>query len=178
MADPFIGEIRLFGFPRIPVDWVACDGALLPISQYEVLYSLLGTTFGGDGVNTFGVPDLRGRLPISQGKGRNLTSRVLGQGAGEASHTLSIPEMPRHGHALLSTTNPGTTATPDPTVHLAASNVSSEAFYAPQADISTYATMAPQAIDAAGGSGPHDNMMPSLVCNFCICTNGIFPTPT
>lgn len=174
MSDPFVGEIRLFGFPRIPTGWVACDGAALPISEYETLYFLIATTYGGDGVTTFCVPDLRGRVPLSQGSGRGLTPHLLGEPGGEERHTLTSDEMPSHGHALLSSTNVGTTATPGPEVHLASSSVATTHPYAPQADIPGNNKMA-TSITITGESLPHDNMMPTLTCNYCICTTGVFP---
>jgi microcystin-dependent protein len=176
MAQPFIGEIRLLGFPRVPSGWVACDGSLLAISQFPTLYNLIGTTFGGDGASTFGVPDLRGRLPICQGNGNQLTPRVLGEMSGEPSHTLLQNEMPSHGHGMTSTTNVGTTATPGTTVHLATTSISTDVTYAPQAGIPSYITMSSQSVVVAGGSVAHDNMMPTLVGNFCICTDGIYPS--
>lgn len=176
MAYPFIGEIRLFGFRRIPSSWAACDGSLLQIADNEMLYTLLGTAFGGDGVTTFGLPDLRGRVPISQGNGGGLTPRVLGQVGGEDSHTLQTTEMPGHSHSLVSTTNIGTTATPGPGVHLATTNISADVAYAPQANVASYAVLAPS-VGTAGDSVAHDNMMPTLTGNYCICTNGIFPSP-
>ena len=177
MSDPFTGEIRLFGFRRVPTNWVACDGSLLPISQYEVLYTLLGTVFGGDGITTFGVPDLRGRVPIAQGNGTGLTPRVLGQIGGEDSHTLQNTEMPSHSHALVSTTNTGSTATPGVGVHLATTSVSTGVVYAPQANVTGYAVLAPS-VGTAGNSLAHDNMMPTLTGNYCICANGVFPPPS
>jgi microcystin-dependent protein len=174
MSDPFVGEIRLFGFPRVPTGWLACDGASVPISQYDVLFALIGTTYGGDGVTTFNVPDLRGRLPLSQGNGRGLTPRVLGEIGGEEAHILLGSEMPSHSHSLLSTTTPGTTPTPDPSLHLATSSIASAKVYAPQADVPGDDVMAPS-IGATGNNLPHDNMMPTLTCNYCICWSGIFP---
>ena len=175
MAQPYIGEIRLLAFFRVPDNWLACDGSLLSIAQFSTLFSLIGTTYGGDGENTFAVPDLRGRVPISQGNGSQLTPRVLGQNAGEVSHTLQQNEMPSHGHGITSTTNVGTTATPGQTLHLATTNISTDKLYAPQADVSSYITMSSQSVAAGGGSVAHNNMMPTLVGNFCICAFGIFP---
>ena len=97
MADPFIGEIRLFGFPRVPTGWFACNGQSVSISQYQVLYAVIGTTYGGDGVNTFNLPDLRGRVAIGQGQGTGFPSYLLGQVGGEEQHTLIEAEMPAHG---------------------------------------------------------------------------------
>ena len=175
MSDQFIGEIRLFGFPRIPDGWLPCDGSLQPIANFDTLYALIGTTYGGDGVNTFGMPDLRGRVPIAQGNGQGLTPRVMGQSFGETTHTLQSTEMPSHSHALLSTTNAGTTATPGQSVHLGASNTTNK-LYAPQGSVTGYSVMAPSLINSGNGL-PHDNMMPTLACNFCIAYVGIFPSP-
>jgi microcystin-dependent protein len=175
VSDQFIGEIRLFGFSRIPDNWVACNGQALPISQFSALFQLIGTTYGGDGVQTFNVPDLRGRVPISQGNGQGLTPRILGQASGEENHTLLEQEMPSHSHGLVSTTNTGTTATPGTTVHLATSNNANQKVYAPQANVPSYDVLAPS-IALSGSSLPHDNMMPTLTGNFCIAVFGIFPS--
>jgi microcystin-dependent protein len=176
MANPFVGEIRLFGFPRIPTGWFACDGSLQSIAQYEVLYTLIGTTFGGDGINTFGLPDLRGRIPISQGNGTGgLTPRVLGEVGGEPEHQLLIAEIPSHSHPLTSTTNVGSTATPSNTVHLATVSPNTARLYAPASSVTTSSVMAP-CVNSAGNSLPHPNMMPTLTGNFCICWAGVFPS--
>jgi len=175
MSDPFVGEIRLFGFPRVPIGWVACNGAVLQISEYEVLFTLIGTVYGGNGTTTFCPPDLRGRVPISQGNGGGLSPRVLGQVSGEESHVLLLSEMPSHGHALLSTTNVGNTPTPGTGVHVAASSVATNELYAPLANVPSYNVMAPS-VTPTGNNLPHDNMMPTLACNYCICYAGIFPS--
>ncbi|EJN14837.1 microcystin-dependent protein [Bradyrhizobium sp. YR681] len=171
MADPFIGEIRLFGFPRIPNGWLACAGQSLPISQYDTLYAVLGTTYGGDGNTTFNLPDLRGRVAIGQGQGN--PNYVLGQVGGEEQHTLVEAEMPAHSHALVSSTAIGTAVTPAQTLHLA--TASGGELYAPVANAGTYATMA-ACVATAGNSVGHDNMMPTVVANYCICYAGIFPS--
>lgn len=172
MADPFIGEIRLFGFPRVPIGWLACSGQPLPIAAYDVLYAVIGTTYGGDGVQTFNLPDLRGRVPIGQGAGPGLPNYVLGQAAGEEQHTLIAAEMATHSHALLSSTTTATTATPGPTVHLA--TASSGTLYAPIANAPPYDTMA-ACVTTSGNSQGHNNMMPTVVANYCICYSGVFP---
>lgn len=174
MATPFIGEIRLFGFPRIPVGWFACDGSLQSIAEYETLYALIGTTFGGDGVNTFGLPDLRGRVPISHGSGRGLTTRPLGELGGEPQHTLLITEIPSHSHPLTSTTNVGTTVAPSNTVHLGTVSPNTAKLYAPASNVTNYLVMAPS-INPAGAGLPHQNMMPTLTGNFCISWVGVYP---
>ncbi|MDQ7250317.1 phage tail protein [Dongia sedimenti] len=175
MADQFVGEIRLFAFGRVPTGWVACNGALLSIAQFDVLYTLLGTTYGGDGSTTFGVPDLRGRVPLHAGKSNQGNTYVPGQIAGEETHTLNLQEMATHTHALVSTSNKGDTATPGPTVHLATSNIDAETLYAPPASIAGYDVMA-DCMTPDGESLPHDNMMPTLIMNFCIATEGIYPS--
>jgi microcystin-dependent protein len=174
MSEPFIGEIRLFGFPRVPTGWLACDGQLLAISQYDTLYAVIGTIYGGDGVQSFKLPDLRGRVPIGQGQGPGLPSYQLGQPGGEDGHTLIETEMPSHSHALMSSTVTSEIPTPGPTVHLA--TASTGYLYAPVADAAPYSTMA-ASIGPAGESVPHNNIMPTVVGNYCICYAGIFPSP-
>jgi microcystin-dependent protein len=174
MADPYIGEIRLFAFPRVPTGWNACDGSSLAISEYETLYTLIGTTYGGNGTTTFNVPDLRGRVPISQGTVSGQPTYVLGQSAGEESHTLLDAEMPAHSHPLISTTNAGTTKTPATNVHLATASPSGN-LYAPPTGVAPYDIMG-LSMTAAGGSVSHNNVMPTLVGNFCISLFGVFPS--
>ncbi|MGO4715463.1 phage tail protein [Bradyrhizobium sp. 2TAF24] len=176
MSDQYVGEIRLFGFPRIPDGWLACNGQSLSIANYDVLYALIGTTYGGDGVQTFNVPDLRGRVPISQGTGPGgLSPRVLGQVGGQETHTLLDQEMPSHSHGLMSSTTVATFQTPGPTVHLATSNSSLHNLYVPQANVAGYDLMAPSVV-INGSSFPHNNMMPTLTANFCIAYVGIYPS--
>jgi microcystin-dependent protein len=175
MSDPYVGEIRLFGFPRVPVGWLACNGAVLSISEYEVLFTLISTTYGGNGTTTFCAPDLRGRVPISQGTGGGLSPRTLGEVSGQESHTLILSEMPTHGHALLSTTNAGTTPTPGPAVHLAAASLTTSKLYAPLANVPKHDVMAPS-VTATGNNLAHDNMMPTLTCSYCIAWAGVFPS--
>lgn len=173
MADPFIGEIRLFGFPRIPDGWLACAGQSLPIAQYDTLYAIIGTTYGGDGVQTFNLPDLRGRVPIGQGQGPSMPNYTLGQNAGQEAHTLTELEMPIHSHALMSSTTTATIATPGSTVHLGTASTGN--LYAPVANAAPYEVMA-ACVTPAGSNVSHDNMMPTLVCNYCICFAGIYPS--
>jgi len=175
MSDCFVGEIRLFAFPRVPRGWAACDGQLLSIAQNQALYTLIGTTYGGDGTTNFGVPDLRGRVPIDAGTSNQGQTYVLGQVAGEETHLLTIQEMAAHSHPLISTTNAGTTAAPAQNVHLATSNVATKTLYAPPNGIAGYDVMA-DCISFEGNSQPHENMMPTLVMNFCIATEGVYPS--
>jgi microcystin-dependent protein len=174
MSDPFLGEIRLFGFPRVPDNWLACDGSALSISNYDALYAVIGTTYGGDGVQTFNLPDLRGRVPVGQGTPPGGAAYVLGQLAGEDEHTLITTEMPTHSHALLGSTTVANTGTPGPSAVLGTATTGN--LYAPSVDAGTYEVMAP-CLATAGQSVPHNNIMPTVVGNYCICVNGIFPSP-
>jgi microcystin-dependent protein len=171
MADSYLGEIRIFAGNFAPVGWQLCDGTLLPISQYDALYALLGTTYGGDGATTFGVPDLRGRLAIGQGTGTNLTPRVMGQSFGTEIATVPQNGWPVHSHALMASSNTATSGTPGGNV-LAATTTA-----VPLYDVKTN----PKAFDAravasVGGGLPHQNVMPSSCINFIISTSGFFPS--
>ncbi len=168
MAEPFLSEIRLMSFVFAPKGWALCNGQLLPINQNQALFSLLGTTFGGDGRVNFGLPDLRGRAPIHVGSGH-----TLGERGGEQAHTLSIAELPTHVHAAQATTVTATTNTPTNTVMLAQSTAAN--LYASGA--SNLGAMAPNAVANVGGSQAHLNMQPFLTLSFCIALQGIFPSP-
>ncbi|WP_257164791.1 phage tail protein [Bradyrhizobium sp. SRS-191] len=174
MSDQFLGEIRLFGFPRVPDGWLACDGSSQSISTFDALYAVIGTTYGGDGVQTFNLPDLRGRVPIGQGTPPGGATYVLGQLAGEDEHLLITNEMPTHSHALLGSTTVANTPTPGPSALLGTATTGN--LYAPSADAGTYEVMAP-CLAAAGQSVPHNNIMPTVVGNYCISISGVFPSP-
>ncbi|MEM7357660.1 MAG: tail fiber protein [Pseudomonadota bacterium] len=170
MSEPFLAEIRIFGFNFAPRGWAFCDGQILPINQNQSLYSLLGTTYGGDGRTSFALPDLRGRTPIHVGAS-NGTAHLLGQKSGEETHTLSGAEMPQHTHTLKGSTN-------TPTSPLATNNVWSRGAqnqYAPSA-AATNVNMGSQTLLNAGGGQAHDNMMPYLTINFGIALRGLFPS--
>lgn len=173
MSEPYIGEIRLFGFNRIPSGWQACDGTLLAISQYDALYTLLGTTFGGDGQSTFGVPDLRGRLPIHQGQGPGLSNYVMGQMAGTENVTLTTAQMPQHTHSLMASTNVGAEMSPNGNV---IGSTADQELYVPNTSGQVSSPLNGGALMPAGGGQPHENCMPTLVVNYCIATNGIWPS--
>ncbi len=172
MADPFVGEIRLFGFPRVPDGWLACNGQALQIADYDALYTVIGTAFGGDGAQTFKLPDLQGRVPVGQGTGQSRTAYQLGQSAGEEAHGLTAAEVPAHTHALMASPDPATTATPGDTVILGVASAGK--LYAPKGDAGTYGKMK-ACITSEGSGAGHDNMLPSVVGNYCICVNGVFP---
>jgi microcystin-dependent protein len=166
MAEPFLAEIRIMSFSIIPKGWALCDGQLLPINQNQALFSLLGTTYGGDGRVNFGLPDLQGRTPMHMGG-----AHTLGERGGEQAHTLLISEVPTHAHQVAATTAPASTNTPDPTLLLAQSTASS--LYGPAGNA---AAMAATALSNTGGSQAHQNMQPFLTLSFCIALQGIFPS--
>jgi microcystin-dependent protein len=168
--EPFIGEIMLFAGDFAPTGWALCQGQLLAISQNTALFSLLGTTYGGNGISTFALPDLRGRVPINLGQGPGLPNFVLGETGGEYVHTLTSPEMPAHSHALRGNDANGTQSAPGGAVP--ARDPSGAPAYAPSAG----SVMAPGAIEAAGGNQPHNNMQPFLTLNYCIALQGIYPS--
>ena len=168
MAEPFLAEIRLMSFIFAPRGWALCNGQLLPINQNQGLFSLLGTTFGGNGQTTFGLPNLQGRVPIHVGNGH-----TLGEQGGAQSHTLSIAQLPVHTHVLQATAAPATASTPNATVVLAESTPQS--LYTGATNL---VAMAPDAAANTGGSQAHLNMQPFLTLSFCIALQGIFPSPT
>jgi microcystin-dependent protein len=175
MTTPYVGEIRLFGFPRVPTGWLACDGSMQSIDQYQTLYTLLGTTFGGNGVNTFGLPDMRGRVPLHQGTGTGLTPRVMGQLIGTETVTVNSPQMPAHTHAVYATVNPASTATPGTSV-MPGSLTGTDTMYASDLTGANVFTLAANAVGLQGGSQPHENTMPTLTVAYCIAYAGIFPS--
>ena len=171
MADPFVAEIRIFPFNFAPKGWAFCDGQLLPLSQNTALFSLLGTTYGGDGKSNFALPDLQGRAPMHPGQGPGLSLHDLGETGGSETVTLLESEMPAHSHAVLAAASPGNLNAPGPDRGIARSQGGSAYI----ADTSGLVTMAPQALAPAGGSLPHNNLMPYLTSNFCIALQGVFP---
>jgi microcystin-dependent protein len=165
MADPFLGEIRLMSFGFAPKGWALCNGQLLPINQNQALFSLLGTTYGGDGRVNFGLPDLQGRVPVHVGGGH-----ALGERGGEQAHTLSISELPTHPHTLNGTASHGTQVVP--VNNLLARTAPANPYVAPNA----LGTMNAASISNVGGSQAHMNMQPFLALALCIALVGIFPS--
>jgi microcystin-dependent protein len=177
MSDAYIGEIRTFGFNFAPQNWATCSGQLTSIQQNTALFSILGTTYGGNGQTTFGLPDLRGRAPIHWGTGPGLPTVTLGEIAGEENHLLLLSEMPMHNHTFAATTAAGTKK---PVLNgVFADDVDTQAvdyFAAFNAPNSSYVNLNPLSMPPAGGSQSHNNMQPYLVLNICICLFGIFPS--
>lgn len=173
MSDQFVAEIRIVPFNFAPRGWAFCNGQLMPISQNTALFSLLGTTYGGDGKSTFALPDLQGRAPMHPGQGPGLTLRILGEEDGAETITLLAAEMPSHSHAAAGCV--GATANRrSPVGAVPARELSGvTAIYVD--DATPAGAMAPQAATSAGGSLPHNNMQPYLVLNFVIALQGIFP---
>ena len=172
MSDPFVAEIRIFPFNFPPKGWAFCNGQLMPISQNTALFSLLGTTYGGDGKSTFALPDLQGSAPMQPGQGQGLSLRDLGEMSGVESITLLQTEMPVHTHSLLTAVQDlGDLGAPANNRALSRSGKGSGYKTNPAAN----ATMAFQAIAPAGGGLPHNNMQPYLTLNFCIALQGVFP---
>lgn len=169
MSDPFIGEIRVFGFNFAPMDWAVCAGQLLSISQNPALFSIIGTQYGGDGMSNFALPNLQGNVALHQGAGPGLTPRTIGEAGGSAAVTLTPAQMPAHGHAAACSNGKGSAYGPAGNVW--ATDAGGGREYAPAAN----ATMAASALAVTGGNQPHDNMQPSLAVNFCIALAGIFP---
>ena len=165
MAEPFLSEVRIMSFIFAPKGWALCNGQLLPINQNQALFSLLGTTFGGDGRVNFALPDLRGRTPIHVGSGH-----TLGERGGEQAHTLSIAELPTHTHVLNGTSNTGNAQIPAGNLMAA---TASQLYHAPD----TLVALAPATVANVGGSQAHLNMQPFLTLSFCIALQGIFPSP-
>jgi microcystin-dependent protein len=170
MADPFVAEIRIFPFNFAPTGWAWCDGQLMPLSQNTALFSLLGTTYGGNGTSNFALPDLQGSAPMHPGQGPGLSLHDLGEMGGSETVTLLASEMPAHNHALAANV-----------IDLADTNVPSpNASFAQSASGTLYQTTSntqlnPQALAPSGGDQPHNNMMPYLTLNFCIALQGVFP---
>lgn len=167
MAQPYVGEIRMFGGNFAPAGWMFCEGQPLPISENETLFQLIGTTYGGDGQESFLLPDLRGRLPLHKGSGF-----ALGQPGGGETVTLSTPQMPIHSHPFLVSTASATQTSPQNS--LPGNSVSIDLFREDNATVA----LSPSAIGPVGGSQPHDNRQPFLCVNFIISLFGIFPSPT
>jgi microcystin-dependent protein len=172
MSQPFVGEIRMFGGNFAPAGWATCDGQLIPISENDTLFNLIGTTYGGDGQQTFALPNLAARIPIHQGTLSGGSNYVLGQLSGTSSVTLTTTQIPTHSHSFMASTAGGGQASPQNAVLASPTTVSE---YSPHPAVSP---MNPISVLATGGNQPHVNMMPFLAVTFIISLFGIFPSQT
>lgn len=169
MSSPYIGEIRIFGGNFAPAGWELCDGRLLAISEYDSLFQVIGTTYGGDGQSTFALPDLRGRFPMHQGNGV-----ILAETGGAEETTLTVSQIPAHRHSAVCSDQPGNQSSPIGNYWGAVSAAVNTKLYS---SINPIASMAPQVLASTGGSQPHENMSPGLGITFIISLYGIFPSP-
>jgi microcystin-dependent protein len=167
--DPFVAEIRIFGFNFAPKGWAFCAGQLLPISQNTALFSLLGTTYGGDGKSTFQLPDMQGNAPMHPGQGPGLSLHDLGETGGSETVSLLESEIPAHSHNFMASQSDGNDTSPQN--ELLATGIGVNAFAAPPPTV----LMSQNMLTPAGGDQPHNNMMPYLTLNFCIALQGVFP---
>jgi len=177
MSNPFLAEIRIFGFTFAPKGWALCNGQLMSISQATALFSLLGTTYGGDGKSTFGLPNLQGSVPIQPGQGPGLPLYDLGESGGSQTVTLNTQELPLHSHVANADSGIANSQSPagnlykmgeipgSPAIGIASYNV----------NVPPMVNLNPQTIGLAGGNGPHNNIMPTLVLNYCIALQGVYP---
>jgi microcystin-dependent protein len=170
MSEPYIGEIRMFGGFFAPAGWAFCDGSLMPISENDALFTLLGTTFGGDGQETFGLPDLQGRVPMHGGNGH-----TLGEQGGVETVTLSSQQLPAHQHVAVGSTDPAGSSSPQDRVLASLPAAGARSAYGTDPP---YGPLDPTSLSPAGGSQPHDNLQPYTVISFIISLYGIFPSQT
>ncbi len=167
MAQPYVGEVRMFAGNFAPAGWFFCEGQLLPISEYETLFNLIGTTYGGDGQETFALPDLRGRVPIHFGNGY-----TLAETGGAEEVTLAVNQIPAHSHALLA--SQAAASSPNPANNVLAETVTSTPYFADVTNLSLH----PSSVTSTGGSQPHTNFQPYVCLDFIISMYGIFPSQT
>ncbi|MBO9557898.1 MAG: phage tail protein [Caulobacter sp.] len=177
MTEPYLGEIRMFGGNFAPVGWAMCDGQIVSIAENDALYTLLGTTYGGDGVNTFGLPDLRGRVATHQGS-KNGQTYVMGQMTGVETVTLTTNQMPAHTHPFFAAGTAATVGTPTALTMISDQSPTGTVLnaYTPYNAANDQVPLTPNSTTPAGGGQPHDNMQPYLGINFIIATSGIFPS--
>ncbi len=169
MSEPFLGEIRMVGFNFAPVGWALCNGQIMSIAQNTALFSLLGTTYGGNGQSTFALPNLQSSVPIHAGQGPGLSPYVLGQTGGSEAVVLNLNQLPSHGHSIACNTAGGSA---NPSGNFLGNTSVPEKMYAATSN----ATMSPTAVTPSGGNQPHENRQPFLVVNFIIALQGIFPS--
>jgi microcystin-dependent protein len=173
VSEPFVGQVIAVGFNFAPVGWLLCNGQVVPISSYDVLFNLIGTTYGGDGTTTFAVPDLRGRTPFCMGTGTGLSPYLIGQMAGSENITLAPNQIGLHSHPLLTSAHPGTTATPSPSVVLGQGSQAAVHMYSAAA---ANTALKSGSISNSGSNIPHENRQPFQAVNYIIAAFGVFPS--
>jgi microcystin-dependent protein len=173
--DPFVAEIRIFPFNFAPKGWAFCDGQILPLSQNTALFSLLGTTYGGDGKSNFALPNMQGNVPMHPGQGPGLSLHDLGETGGSETVTLIESEIPAHSHTMIADVTPGNRTGP---ATFALARATGATPYVPASASPPLVNMADNAITPAGGDQPHNNMQPYLTLNFCIALQGVYPPRT
>jgi len=178
MGQPYVGEIRLFAGNFNPNGWMFCNGATLPISEYETLFQLIGTTYGGDGESTFNLPDLQGRLPVHQGTGSGLSTYIIGETGGVEEVTLTAQQTPIHNHTPMTTGAAGTAATPLSNCFADCNATQSNAYFTPFDGAQPQVGLKGATVQTTGGSQPHNNIQPTLAISYIISLFGIFPSPT
>jgi microcystin-dependent protein len=177
MAEPFLGQIVTFGFGWAPINYLPCDGRLMSIAEYNALFVLLGTTYGGDGVSTFALPNLNGRIPVGQGQGKGLQSYVIGETMGTEQVTLTTAQMPAHNHTVSFTNLPGTSESPKGNLAMGTNPGGGvPPFYASGTAVTGTIALNGGTITPSGGSQPHENRQPYVALNYCIATAGTFPS--
>lgn len=175
MSDPYVGEIRMFGGNFAPAGWALCNGQTIPISENDTLFTLIGTTYGGDGQSNFNLPDLQSRIPVHQGTSTTGTGYVIGELFGVETVTLTTQQLPQHMHPFLGSGSDGNSATAVGNVLAVLPAATTKSAYSV---LGPFGTLDPSSIAPSGGSQPHDNMQPYLVINFIISLYGIYPSPT
>jgi microcystin-dependent protein len=174
--DPFVAEIRIFPFNFAPKGWAFCDGQILPLSQNTALFSLLGTTYGGDGKSNFALPDMQGNVPMHPGQGPGLSLHDLGETGGSDTVTLLESEIPSHSHTMMCLPAPANRTPPGG--NSMAREAGTTGPYLPASPAPTLVTMSDNAVTPAGGDQPHNNLQPYLTLNFCIALQGVYPPRT
>lgn len=174
MANPYLGEIRIFPFGFAPVGWAFCDGQILPISQNTALFSIIGTFYGGNGTSNFGLPNFQGAVPIDAGVGQGLSVRVIGETGGEEDITLLQNELPAHSHSFKAFVGRGANNVNSPSAGDSLTTSLGGDAYVTSNPVAGQA-LDPRTLTLAGGNQPHNNLMPYLTLNFCIATSGVFP---
>jgi microcystin-dependent protein len=181
MSSPYVGQIMIFGGNFAPAGWAMCQGQLVPISENDTLFNLIGTTYGGDGQETFGLPNLQGRVPLHMGQGSGLSNYVIGQASGTESVTLITQQIPSHNHLVLAVNADATLNNPKGAqmANEGGSGKNQVSLYAPWDNTpANMTTLLPNSIAQAGGNQPHENRQPLLVLNFIISLFGVYPSPT